>query len=160
MQGGNPYSIGQAVSLRGGAARENNNWTIQDITPEFATVINGEDLRVVDLNEICKSTQYDQIQYPYQYQNQFPIQQMQYQNQFPQKAEEKPAPVNVVVVTGDKNELSGFTTQPVQSKSVHNEESQKDAPVEKREPDKKGGESSGSSLLDFTKSFFIKKIDS
>ena len=78
--------------------------------------------------------------------------------------EEKPvAPVNVVVVTGDKNELSGLTSNSsndIQSGGKHsNSDSNSQEKQTEKQAEKKGGESTGSSILDFTKSFFIKKVD-
>jgi DNA-directed RNA polymerase II subunit RPB2 len=162
------YSIGQTVSLRGlvGGGKK-NIWKIQDITPEFTTVINDEEMRVVDNNEVCPFI------YPQQgqlIQNQNPYLQDQIQPSYDQmfqmpmiKPEEKPAPVNVVVVTGDKNELNGLTSSStIDTKPIVTSESTSDKKDEKQ-AEKKGGSSesssTGSSILDFTKSFFIKKMD-
>jgi DNA-directed RNA polymerase II subunit RPB2 len=170
----NKYSIGQTVSLRGlVGGGKNNVWKIQDITPEFTTVINDEEMRVVDNNEVCPFIQSQQGQ-PIQNDNQNPYFQHPYlqgQQSYDQmfqmpiiKPEEKPAPVNVVVVTGDKNELSGLSNSAtVDTKPITSSESTTDKKYEKQS-EKKGGsnESSstgGSSILDFTKSFFIKKMD-
>lgn len=174
----NKYSIGQTVSLRGlVGGGKNNVWKIQDITPEFTTVINDEEMRVVDNNEVCPFIQSQHGQ-PIQNDNQNPYFQHPYlqgQQSYDQmfqmpmiKPEEKPAPVNVVVVTGDKNELSGLSnTSTVETKPITSSESITDKKYEKqseKQTEKKGGsnESSstgGSSILDFTKSFFIKKMD-
>ena len=164
------YSIGQTVSLRGlvGGGKK-NTWKIQDITPEFTTVINDEEMRVVDNNEVCQFIHPQQgqliqngIQTPYlQDQSQQSYDQM---FQMPMiKPEEKPAPVNVVVVTGDKNELNGLTSSStIDTKPIVTSESTSDKKDEKQ-AEKKGGSSesssTGSSILDFTKSFFIKKMD-
>jgi DNA-directed RNA polymerase II subunit RPB2 len=158
------YAIGQTVSLRGlvGGGKK-NIWTIRDITPEFTTVINDEDMRVVDNNEVCPYIQPQQYQ---PIQNQIPFHQDVYDPmlQMPMiKPEEKPAPVNVVVVTGDKNELNGLTSSAtVDTKPIISNESTSDKKDEKQS-EKKGGSSesssTGSSILDFTKSFFIKKMD-
>jgi hypothetical protein len=115
MNGGgiSEYAIGQTVSLRGfmGGGKK-NVWKIQDITPEFTTVINDEEMRVVDNNEVCPFVQPQQNQDVY-FQNQYQDQSQNPYNQMFQipmiKPEEKPAPVNVVVVTGDKNELNGLS---------------------------------------------------
>ena len=164
------YSIGQTVSLRGlvGGGKK-NIWKIQDITPEFTTVINDDEMRVVDNNEVCPFIHPQQgqliqngIQYPYsQSEGQQSYDQM---FQMPMiKPEEKPAPVNVVVVTGDKNELNGLTSSStIDTKPIVTSESTSDKKDEKQ-AEKKGGSSesssTGSSILDFTKSFFIKKMD-
>ena len=156
----NEYAIGQVVSLRGGA--KNNIWKIQDITPEFTTVINDDEMRVVDNNEICPMIEQS---LPYQQYESYAPNQYQYDQMFQMpmiKPEEKPAPVNVVVVTGDKNDLSGL------SNTVEKQpEKQLEKSSEKQPEKKTGGEampivssdSTGSSILDFTKSFFIKKVD-
>jgi len=170
----NKYSIGQTVSLRGlVGGGKNNVWKIQDITPEFTTVINDEEMRVVDNNEVCPFIQSQHGQ-PIQNDNQNPYFQHPYlqgQQSYDQmfqmpmiKPEEKPAPVNVVVVTGDKNELNGLTSSStIDTKPIVSNQSISD---EKKSDKKTGGsnssesnQSTGSSILDFTKSFFIKKMD-
>jgi len=167
------YQIGQIVSLRGlvgGGKGKQNMWKIQDITPEFTTVINDEEMRVVDNNEVCPfiQPQYQPIQNqnPYlQNQGQQPYDEM---FQMPMiKPEEKPAPVNVVVVTGDKNELNGLSSSAtIDTKPITRGESTSDKNHDKQSEKKTGGsnssesnQSTGSSILDFTKSFFIKKMD-
>ena len=159
------YSIGQTVSLRGfisGGGSRKNIWTIQDITPEFTTVMNEDEMRVVDNNEICpfiqQQPQYEPIQNPY-IQNQDPYFQTQMM-----KPEEKSAPVNVVVVTGDKNELSGLSNITEKNNSLKNnpingggQENKKDESQDLKPNGIGGGESNG--IIDFAKSFFIKKMD-
>jgi DNA-directed RNA polymerase II subunit RPB2 len=163
----NDYHIGQMVSLRGHVTGEKaNNWRILDITPEFTTVSNDDEMLVVDNNEISPYIQQHQ-QHQQQYYNPNLMQQS-YDEMYQMpliKPEEKPvAPVNVVVVTGDKNELSGLTSSSsndIQSGGKHSKSdsnSQEKKQTEKQ-AEKKGGESTGSSILDFTKSFFIKKVD-
>jgi DNA-directed RNA polymerase II subunit RPB2 len=166
------YQIGQIISLRGlvgGGKGKQNMWKIQDITPEFTTVINDEEMRVVDNNEVCpfiqQQYQLSENQNPYlQNQGQQPYDQM---FQMPMiKPEEKPAPVNVVVVTGDKNELNGLTSSATIDTKPITSESTSDKKQDKQSEKKTGGsnssesnQSTGSSILDFTKSFFIKKMD-
>jgi hypothetical protein len=118
-------------------------------------------MRVVDNNEICPfiQPQYQTIQNPYSYE------QPSYFDVPMIKPEEKTAPVNVVVVTGDKNELSGLTNMTDKKNVSGGESINKDEsnPVvhegNKNEPSVKqtGGESNG--IIDFAKSFFIKKVD-
>jgi hypothetical protein len=144
-------------------------WKIQDITPEFTTVINDDEMRVVDNNEVCpfiQPIQGQQNQNPY-FQDSYMQGQLPYDQMFQMpmiKPEEKPAPVNVVVVTGDKNELNGLTSSStIDTKPIISNQSTSD----EKKPDKKTGgsnenatnQSTGSSILDFTKSFFIKKMD-
>jgi DNA-directed RNA polymerase II subunit RPB2 len=167
MNGGgiSEYAIGQTVSLRGfmGGGKK-NVWKIQDITPEFTTVINDEEMRVVDNNEVCPFVQPQQNQDVY-FQNQYQDQSQNPYNQMFQipmiKPEEKPAPVNVVVVTGDKNELNGLSNT-IDKKDIAGPQTN----TKEEKAEKKGGsnstesnQSGGSSILDFTKSFFIKKMD-
>jgi len=170
---GQEYSIGQMISLRGGGGggtSKNNIWKIQDITPEFTTVINDDELRVVDNNEISPYIQ-NEYQQPYNpaYNNN-----IGYNNnpvydpmmQMPMiKPEVKTPDVNVVVITGDKNELNGLTQQKEISKNdAYTQDEMYKTDI------KSGGNasnnesiktesSSGSSILDFTKSFFIKKME-
>ena len=171
----NEHSIGQIVSLRAfvGGTGKQNMWKIQDITPEFTTVINDDEMRVVDNNEVCpfiQPIQGQQNQNPY-FQDPYSSYMQQSQQPYDQmfqmpmiKPEEKPAPVNVVVVTGDKNELNGLTSSStIDTKPIISNQSTSD----EKKPDKKTGgsnenatnQSTGSSILDFTKSFFIKKMD-
>ena len=161
---GQEYSIGQVVSLRGGGGTsKNNRWRIQDITPEFTTIINDDELRVVDNNEISPYVQ-NEYQQPYNPVYNNPIYDPMLQMPMI-KPEVKTPDVNVVVITGDKNELNGLTQQKEVSKGeTHTQD-------EMYNTDKKiGGNasnnesiktepSSGSSILDFTKSFFIKKME-
>ena len=80
------------------------------------------------------------------------------------KPEEKSAPVNVVVVTGDKNELSGLSNITEKNNSLKNnpingggQENKKDESQDLKPNGIGGGESNG--IIDFAKSFFIKKMD-
>jgi len=163
---GGQHTIGQTVSLRGlvGGGKK-NIWKIQDITPEFTTVVNDEEMRVVDNNEVCPFTQ-PQQSYPLQ--NVYTQSQQTYDQMFqiPMiKPEEKPAPVNVVVVTGDKNELNGLTSSNTANKKEINgglPQSKEDKTTEQKTGggnENTSNQSSGSSILDFTKSFFIKKMN-
>jgi hypothetical protein len=162
----NDYHIGQTVSLRGHlTGGKANNWRILDITPEFTTVSNDDEMLVVDNNEICPYIQ--QQQQPQQQYYNPNLMQQSYDQMYQMpliKPEEKPvAPVNVVVVTGDKNELSGLTSSSsndIQSGGKHsNSDNNSEKKQTEKQAEKKGGESTGSSILDFTKSFFIKKVD-
>jgi DNA-directed RNA polymerase II subunit RPB2 len=169
MTGGEHF-IGQTVSLRGvvGGGKK-NIWKIQDITPEFTTVINDEEMRVVDNNEVCPFIQQQQYQ-PIQNQNPY-LQDPYTQGQQPYdqmfqmpmiKPEEKPAPVNVVVVTGDKNELNGLSNTTDKKDITGPQTNTKEEKTEKKTGGSNSNEnnqSTGSSIIDFTKSLFIKKMD-
>ena len=185
MKGGdtNGYYIGQLVQLRGGGSIDSTNfWNIQDITPEFVTIINDQDIRVVDINDILPFSQGQQlnddnfnIQKYNETANQMAMNEMS-MNQMPYKpmfpSEMKPPDVNVVVVTGDKNEINGLTTNNKDNTSEDNSSQEK--------KEKKGGDNTirgddtnhndntnrndnsiidNNPILDFTKSFFIKKMD-
>jgi len=165
----NDYHIGQMVSLRGHVTGGKAiNWRILDITPEFTTVSNDDEMLVVDNNEISPYIQQHQQHQQHQQQYYNPnLMQQSYDQMYQMpliKPEEKPvAPVNVVVVTGDKNELSGLTSSSsndIQSGGKHSKsDSNSQEKQTEKQAEKKGGESTGSSILDFTKSFFIKKVD-
>ena len=192
MKGG-AYHIGQSVQLRGGSM---DMWNIQDITPEFVTITNDQgDINVVDINDIL----------PYQMDmngmamNGMAMNQMDMNgidmngmamngmamngiamNQmgankpmFP--SEMKPPDVNVVVVTGDKNEINGLTSNNKANASDNKQNHDNDnehISQDKKEKEKKGGDNNNTNqnntnrnnsildnpILDFTKSFFIKKM--
>jgi DNA-directed RNA polymerase II subunit RPB2 len=174
---GNGYYIGQLVKLRGGSIDQTNFWKIQDMTPEFVTIINEPgDINVVDINDILPFSQGE----PYNildnnvntqkyYGNEMvanDMNQMQYKPMF--QSEMKPPDVNVVVVTGDKNEINGLTTNNKENTSENKHSSHPDDNVSQEKKEKKGGDNvirsdntnvGNNSILDFTKSFFIKKMD-
>ena len=187
------YTIGQLVSLRGGSSN-NNMWQINDITPEFATiskyVTNGEhtddnDFQVVDVNEIYPYVPYTNPSYEPSYEtsyqpshqeamdNEYNPEYSKYNTQFQVpmiKHEIKPPDVNVLVVTGDKNELNGLPMKSSQTNIdntnnvvTNNDKIEKmDALVESNDSVKPQEGGGNSSLFDsITKGIFsIKKIDS
>jgi hypothetical protein len=191
MKGG-AYHIGQSVQLRGGSM---DMWNIQDMTPEFVTITNDQgDINVVDINDIL----------PYQMgmngmamngmdMNQMDMNQMDMNQMgmngmamngmngmgsankpmFP--SEMKPPDVNVVVVTGDKNEINGLTSNNKANTSDNKQNHDNDndhISQDKKEKEKKGGDNTNRNdntsrnnsfldnnpIIDFTKSFFIKKM--
>jgi len=186
------FSIGQTVSLRGiqvgGGAIHDNVWKIQDLGPEFTTVIHERtgDLKVVDNNEICQQPQYQQSQMNYdpyypsmqgsmQGQMLGPMQgSMQGQPDFqvpminPYAVKEQPS---VVVVVGDKNELHGLSDNASSDAvKIVKKEDTHDNKSKNNDGDKKvetvGGTSSSSSsssdawssLTNLASGFFVKKV--
>jgi hypothetical protein len=170
------FSIGQTVSLRGiqvgGGALHDNTWKIQDLGPEFTTVIHERtgDLKVVDNNEICQQPQmnYDpyyplmqgQMQGSMQGSMQGPMQgpmQGSMQGQQPDfqvpminpyAVKETPS---VVVVVGDKNELHGLSDNAssdavkiVKKEDTHDNKSKNNDGDKKTETGTSSGGSSGS----------------
>ena len=176
------YYIGQSVKLRGGGGTMDPTkiWNIQDMTPEFVTITNDqEDINVVDINDILPFSQGQQLndnnlnvqKHNEMAMNEMAMNQMQYKPIFP--SEMKPPDVNVVVVTGDKNEINGLSTNNKDNASENNHDNSSQEKKEK-EKEKKGGDNAtrgdntirndnsilgDNSILDFTKSFFIKKMD-
>ena len=173
-EGSPAFVVGDLVSKRGGGnniKNPNNVWKVENIGPEFTTITdynNGSDLLVVDNNEIYPYTPntpnqtnlYDPFQQPRFHEP--PMYQMPMQPQYQEP--QKPPDVNVVVVTGDKNELNGIPLKNTNVASVENQGSEpKDIVIKKSvEDDKKsggGGESgSSSSIFDLGSYFKIKKV--
>jgi len=176
-QGSPAYAVGDLVSKRGGnnTKNPNNIWKVENIGPEFTTITdynngnNPSDLLVVDNNEIYPYTPnqtnlYDPFQQPRFNQTQM-YDQMPMQSSFQEPP--KPPDVNVVVVTGDKNELNGMPLKNTNAASGENQGSEpKDIVIKKSsEDDKKSGGSGGSgesggssSIFDFGNFFKIKKV--
>ena len=183
MRGGslenNAFSIGQSVSLRGiqgGSALHENIWRIQDLGPEFTTVMHDRtgDIKVVDNNEVCQQPQvnYD----PYMQGNmqrnmQIPDFQIPMINPYAEK--ETPTQPSVVVVVGDKNELHGLgdnTNQNADAVKIIKRENNTETKPKNNDGDKKtetsGGSSSSSSsgndawssLTNLASGFFVKKV--
>ena len=188
------YKIGDLVSRRGVQGND-NIWRIENIGPEFTTIkkyspenMTGggsgksptdnfrdyDEIVVVDNNEIFPYS-YTAMQQPHHYQlnptnmiSVGPYGEPQ-GNPLPfMKTEEpyKPPDVNVVVVTGDKNELNGMPVKTTDEKSGSFHDSGNfvlkkgvgtDSDMAKeneKEPEKK---TASSSIFDFT-NFLVKKV--
>jgi DNA-directed RNA polymerase II subunit RPB2 len=190
IKGGNDYHIGQSVQLRGGSR---NIWQITDITPEFVTITNEIDTNVVDINDILpydnnkigmgmngmamneigmnememNGMGMNEIGMNEMAMNQMAMNGMAYKPMF--QSEMKPPDVNVVVVTGDKNEINGLTSNNNKDNASDNKQNHDDNDhISQVKKEKKGGDNTNRNdnsildnnpILDFTKSFFIKKMD-
>lgn len=177
MGGGGGYQQGALVCRRGVPPTDTNNvWQVKNMGPEFTTIVRhgggaafgGEEILVVDNNEIFPYQgmpttgyypSYPQVNDPFLTENLLAREQ-------PMVNPYKPPDVNVVVVTGDKNELNGMPTgtnssqSPIQGGS--NASSTINQSVSHSEPDKKETPASAqkkeAGMLDFlTGGFLIKK---
>jgi hypothetical protein len=135
MGGGGGYQQGALVCRRGVSPTETNNlWQVKNAGPEFTTIVRhggsgsgsgafgGEEILVVDNNEIFPYQGHSAQTYP-QY-PQYPADPFLTENllarEQPMVNPYKQPDVNVVVVTGDKNELNGM---PVSSGSSNSSQS-------------------------------------
>ena len=183
--GSGGYQPGSLVSRRGvsSSTDTNNVWQVKNTGPEFTTIIRhggsdsisggaGDEILVVDNNEIfpyqgMPTTGYYPTQYPSQMSDPFLTENLLAREQ-PIVNPYKPPDVNVVVVTGDKNELNGMpagtnsSQSPIQGGS--NASSTINQSVSQPEPEKKDNtpapapKKEDGGVLDFlTGGFLIKK---
>ena len=177
MGGGGGYQQGALVCRRGVSPTDTNNvWQVKNAGPEFTTIVRhgggaafgGEEILVVDNNEIFPYQgmptagyypSYPQVNDPFLTENLLAREQ-------PMVNPYKAPDVNVLVVTGDKNELNGMPSGT--NSSQHNIQGGSNASstinqsVSQSEPDKKektpAPPKTDGGMLDFlTGGFLIKK---
>ena len=174
--GGGGYQQGALVCRRGVSPTDTNNvWQVKNMGPEFTTIVRhgngaafgGEEILVVDNNEIFpyQGMPTYTTQYPSQMSDPFLTENLLAREQ-PMVNPYKQPDVNVVVVTGDKNELNGMPVSSGSSNSsqspIQGGSSTVSQPVS-QEADKKENipataDKKGGGVLDFlTGGFLIKK---
>jgi len=166
------YSVGEEVVLRNitidPATKTPIIYTIKKIGPEFITIetnntnIQKDNILVVEPNEITYPFQIDPSLYQTQ-QPQYPQQQQMFDHPMisSQPFQQPVATPNITVVVGDKNEVRGSTDQDTPTNAANNIRVDNiGEPEQKEKKDNKEGakeSEGGNSILDFTKSFFVKK---